>query len=257
MRGLIKDSPVKRGILSMLREGDTVSGDRMARELGVSRVSVWKHVKELQALGYGIEATGRGYRLVSTPGKPYPWELDVRSYYLLKTPSTMEVAGKLAERGEPEWTFVIAEEQTAGRARRGGRWLSKRGGLYFSVILRPRMRLTEVGNLMKPSLKAVARTLGDYKIPVEVLDEGIYVGEKKIAGVLLEAAGELDMVRYAVIGVGLNVSNPVPGDATSMARVLGRAPPLLEVSRRLFGELRFSLGTFLNQPAEVESDAEG
>ena len=119
------------------------------------------------------------------------------------------------------------------------------------------MRLTEVGNLMKPSLKAVARTLGGYRIPVEVLDEGIYVGEKKIAGVLLEAAGELDMVRYAVVGVGLNVSNPVPGDATSMARVLGRAPPLLEVSRRLFGELRFSLGTFLNQPAEVESDAEG
>ncbi|WP_258084056.1 biotin--[acetyl-CoA-carboxylase] ligase [Thermococcus thermotolerans] len=257
MRGMIKDSPVKRGILSMMKSRRMVSGEEIARELGVSRVSIWKHIKELQALGYEIETTGKGYRLISTPEKPYPWELDVRSYYLLKTPSTMEVAGRLAERGEPEWTFVIAEEQTAGRARRGGRWLSRRGGLYFSVILRPRIRLTDVGNLMEPSLKAVARTLRDYGIPAEVLEEGVYTGGKKIAGVLLEAAGELDMVRYAIIGVGLNVSNPVPDDATSMVRVLGRAPTLIEVSRKLFRELKLSLGTFLNQQSEVESDAEG
>ncbi|NJE61455.1 biotin--[acetyl-CoA-carboxylase] ligase [Thermococcus sp. 21S7] len=254
---MIKDSPVKRGILSLLREGGTVSGDRIAGDLGVSRVSVWKHVRELQTLGYGIEATGRGYRLVSTPEKPYPWELDVRSYYLLKTPSTMGVAGKLAENGEPNWTFIIAEEQTAGRGRRGRRWLSKKGGLYFSVILRPRMRLTDVESLVGPSLEAVARTLRDYKIRAEVLEGGVYIGGRKIAGLLLEAAGELDMVRYTIIGIGLNVSNPVPDDATSMARVLGRAPTLLEVSVKLFRELTVSLGTFLNQPPEVESDAEG
>lgn len=257
MKGLIRDSRVKRGILGMLRSGERVSGDAMAAELGVSRVGVWKHVKELVRLGYVIYSSRKGYMLLSEPGEPYPWELDVRSYYLLRTPSTMDVAGRLAEDGEPEWTFVIAREQTSGRGRRGSRWESGRGGLYFSVILRPDMRLVEVLELMSPTLEALVRTLARYGVRAEPRECGAYVEGKKAAGVLVEAAGELDRVRYAVIGVGLNVSNPVPAGAVSLAEILGEAPPLLEVSRVLFNELLNSLGTFLKGRTEVESDAEG
>ncbi|AEK74015.1 biotin operon repressor/biotin--[acetyl CoA carboxylase] ligase [Thermococcus sp. 4557] len=257
MRGLIRDSRVKRGILGILRRGERVSGDTMAAELGVSRVAIWKHVRELIALGYTIDSSRKGYTLLSEPGEPYPWELDVRSYYVLRTPSTMDVAGKLAEDGEPGWTFVIAREQTSGRGRRGRRWESRRGGLYFSVILRPDLRLADVSGLVPPTLDAIARTLSRYGIEAERQECGVYVEGRKTAGVLVEAAGELDMVRYAVIGVGLNVSNPVPAGAASVAEILGDAPSLLEVSRVLFGELMDSLGTFLNSRTEVESDAEG
>lgn len=256
MKGLIRNSRVKRGILGILRNGGRVSGDAMAAELDVSRVAVWKHVRELIALDYTIDSSRKGYTLLSEPGEPYPWELDVRSYYLLKASSTMDVAGKLAENGEPEWTFVIAREQTSGRGRRGSRWESRRGGLYFSVILRPDMRLADVSELLPPTLDAVVRTLSRYGVSAETRGCGVYVEGKKAAGVLVEATGELDRVRYALIGVGLNVSNPVPADAVSLADVLGHAPTLLEVSRVLFSELRKSLGTFLKGRTEVESDAE-
>ena len=257
MRRIIKDSRVKRGILSALRKGEVVSGDSIAEKLRVSRVAVWKHIRELAELGYDIKSTPKGYRLLEEPGKPYPWELDVRSYYLIKTDSTMNVARKLAEKGEGSWTFVIAEEQTAGRGRLKRRWISRKGGLYFSLILKPEMKLTEAGKLLPPVLEAVKRTLEEYGLKVEISEGGVFTGGRKIAGVLIDVGGELDMLRYAIIGVGLNVSNPVPEGATSLRMELGKAPPLLDVSVKLFRNLSLTLGTFLKESMEVEDDDSG
>ncbi|WP_456452072.1 biotin--[acetyl-CoA-carboxylase] ligase [Thermococcus sp.] len=253
MKSILKDSRIKRHLLSSLREREVVSGDEIAGELGVSRVAVWKHVRELIELGYGIKATPKGYRLLSEPGKPYPWELEVRSYYLTETGSTMNVARRLAERGERSWTFVIAEKQRAGRGRLMRRWVSREGGLYFSLILRPKLRLADAGRLLPPVCSAIMRTLGTYGLSSEAIENGVYIRGRKIAGVLVEVAGELDMVRYAIVGVGLNVANPVPENATSLMIELGDAPALLEVSRRLFN----NLGTFLKETLEVGSDDSG
>ncbi len=243
IRNLIRDSRIKRSLLEALRNRRVVSGDKIARELGVSRVAVWKHVKELKELGYKIDATPKGYRLLEEPHKPYPWELDVKSYYLVETDSTMNVARKLAERGEKSWTFVIAGKQSAGRGRLMRKWISREGGLYFSVILRPKLRLAKAGELLSPALSAIIKTLGEYGVKGKAVENGVYVEGKKISGVLIEVAGELDMVRYAVLGVGLNVANPVPKNATSLVLELDEAPTLLDVSQRLFN----NLGTFLRE----------
>ncbi len=253
MRNLIRDSGIKRRLLAALREMSTVSGDEIARELGVSRVAVWKHARELMKLGYGIIGTPKGYRLLYEPRKPYPWELDVRSYYLTKTDSTMNVARRLAEKGEKSWTFVIAEKQTAGRGRFMSKWVSRKGGLYFSLILRPNLKLTEAGKLLPPVRSAIMKTLEEYRVQGKAVENGVYVEGRKISGILIEVAGELDMVRYAILGVGLNVANPVPENATSLMIELGEAPTLLDVSRRLFN----NLGTFLKVIIKVRNDDSG
>lgn len=231
----LRDSPVRRRLLQLLREKEYVSGEDVARECGVSRIAVWKHVKELNELGYTIESTPRGYRLVSEADVPYPWELDVRAYYFPVTPSTMDEARKLAEK--EQFAFVIAGQQSSGRGRVGRGWESPPGGLYFSLILRPRLPLERVRELSIRAAEAVAGVIGDFGIEA-VADKGdVFVRGRKIAGTLVEAFGETDMVRFAILGVGVNVNNPVPQGATSLSMELGRRVSLLGFARRLFDEL--------------------
>ena len=239
-RKVLKDSRIKRELLKILRENDIVSGDEIGTKLGISRVAVWKHVKELIELGYKIQSTPKGYKLVKEPSKPYPWELDVKAYYYLSVDSTMNVAKELTEKGEEEWTFIIAEEQTAGRGRLKRSWISQKGGLYFSVILRPRIKLTEIEKVLIPSSRAVAKTIQEYNLSPQVSQAGdVFINGKKVSGILVEAEGELDMVDFLILGIGVNVNNKIPEDlnATSLRKELGKEVNLLEFSKKLFANL--------------------
>ncbi|MDI3474283.1 MAG: BirA family transcriptional regulator [Thermococcaceae archaeon] len=243
MRGMLSDSHIKRTILERLRESPA-SGEELAKILGVSRVAVWKHIRELNELGYEIKPSNKGYVFVSEPHIPYPWELPVRAYYLPKTTSTMDVAHKIADKVPPD-TFVIAGEQTGGRGRRGRRWVSKPGGLYFSMICRPKIPLAKVEKLMNPSVRAIGGVLKGLGLEVEASEEGIFSEGRKLGGVLVEATGELDLVRYAVVGVGLNVFNQVPDGAVSLSQLLPAPPNLLELSRLLLPRLLEECKSFL------------
>ncbi|ASJ02413.1 hypothetical protein A3L09_03670 [Thermococcus profundus] len=233
----LRDSPQKRRILEFLRKNDTVSGELIGRELGISRTAVWKHVEELKELGYGIESTSIGYRLVYDPGIPYPWELDVESVYYRVTRSTMDEARKLAEKGSPSGLFVIAGEQRSGKGRRGRGWHSPPGGLYFSLILRPGMPMEDVRRVEESALLAVEGFMNSLGLNADASRRGIIVNGRKIGGILTEAYGEVDEVRFVILGVGINVNNPVPEGATSLSLELGKSPSLLEVARSLFGVL--------------------
>ncbi len=231
----IRDSPVKRAIVERV----SVSGEDLAREFRISRVAVWKHVEELRRLGYRIESGRRGYVLLDKPDLPYPWEFGVKSVYLLETDSTMNVAWSMKD-----WTFVIAGKQRAGRGRRGRRWFSPPGGLYFSMIFSPKMPLTSTGELSEVVLGSIKEYLGNLGIEVSSKENGLYIDGKKLGGVLVEAMGELDEVKKAVVGVGLNVRNPVPERGISLAMVLNDVS-LLDVARRLLPLVEESLRRFL------------
>jgi len=243
MKRLIRDSPIKRAILTALRGGRLVSGEKLAGELGISRVAVWKNVHELIRLGYRIDGTPKGYILKGKPDVPYPWELPVRSFYLPTTRSTMEVAWKLAEK-EPAWTFVIAGRQTGGRGRKGTRWYSGPGGLYLSVILRPELSLRRVGDIAGPALETLREALTEKGVEPWVEGNGLYTENGKLGGVLIEAAGELDAVRFAVLGVGLNVYNKVPQGGTSMEMELGERPSLRELASAVVNALASEKNVF-------------
>ncbi len=210
-------------LLSVLNETFT-SGATLARRLQLSRVAIWKHARRLQQAGYPVEIVhGQGYRL--QPGTPAPHLLHPllkgrfgQEYrYLGCTTSTQDALRAWAEAGAPEGAVVLAEQQTLGRGRRGRVWISPPGaGLYFSVLLRPRLPLTELLRLSLTAGIALAETteIGLLKWPNDLLaPDG-----RKLAGVLLEADLRGEEVRYVLLGIGLNVhAAELPPEATYLA----------------------------------------
>ena len=226
----------KQTILTMLRSGrDVISGSALSSRLNVSRVSVWKHVQRLQQCGYEIEATPKGYRLVSDTDTPFPWEFpgrEARMHFFVQLESTMDTARELARNGCPHFTVVVAEKQRAGRGRLNRNWNSHPGGLYFTMVLRPQLPPVLSPRLNLCASLVLAEILrNDYDIPAMVKwPNDVLVNGKKIAGILAEMEAEADRVSYVNIGVGVNVNNDPtaaePG-AVAMQHVTGQP-----VSRR-------------------------
>ncbi|MCD6524672.1 MAG: biotin--[acetyl-CoA-carboxylase] ligase [Thermococcus sp.] len=159
--------------------------------------------------------------------------------------STNEYAKAIAHE-VPEGTVVVAKRQTAGRGRKGRSWASPEGGLWMSVILKPPRvdpRLAFVGAL------AVVDTLADFGISAGIKwPNDVWVGGRKISGILVEGkAGE-----YSILGIGLNVNNPIPNElrknAISMIEFIGSKLPLESVMNRLLMHLDGWYRVFLERP---------
>src|SRR5690349_6837866 len=125
-----------------------VSGAKIASELGVPHSTLGEWMDRLRALGVEVHGfPGSGYQMVRLPDIPtavavrrhlFGSNFGTRIKHFYSIDSTMNEAARLAQRGAPEGTLVIAEEQTAGRGRFGRRWHSEAGtGLYFTFVLRP------------------------------------------------------------------------------------------------------------------------
>jgi BirA family biotin operon repressor/biotin-[acetyl-CoA-carboxylase] ligase len=227
---------MKGQILATLRAAETViSGETLSQALGVSRVTVWKHIRKLQEAGYPINAGPTGYRLAGDPDALYPWEFPGREKTLHYHPlvdSTMNVARGLARRGCPHMTVVVAGCQQRGRGRLQRVWRSAEGGLYFTVVLRLDLPpvLAQRANFAASLL--LARTLQElYGVPAQVKwPNDILVAERKLCGMLSEMEVEGDLAAFINIGIGINVNHDPSGEeptATSLAMLLGRP-----VSRR-------------------------
>ncbi|MFO7666464.1 MAG: biotin--[acetyl-CoA-carboxylase] ligase [Desulfobacterales bacterium] len=235
---------MKGQILKILRaESGIVSGETLSSILGISRVSVWKHVHKLLEAGYDIRSTSNGYQLVSSPDVPYPWELPEREkhiHYYDEVASTMDIARDLARKGCPSFTVIIAGRQTMGRGRLKRNWLSDEGGLYYTVLTRPDIPLIMSSRVNFMASFVLVKTLRDL-FGIEAMvkwPNDILVGGKKLSGLLSELEAEADLVSFINIGIGINVNNdPVPEEpmSTSLKRLIGR-----EVSRKDI------LGSFLN-----------
>lgn len=170
-------------------------------------------------------------------------------------PSTSDLLKALAAGGAPEGTVVVAREQTRGRGQRDHRWLSIRDkGLYLSVLLRPPWAATDGGWLTVAASLAVLHALCAHGIAHAAIQppNDVWVGGRKIAGVLAEPRIGRGSIEFAVVGIGVNLSHE-PADfagagleatATSCA-MLGRpaapdafAAGLLDALARLYAEIR-------------------
>jgi BirA family biotin operon repressor/biotin-[acetyl-CoA-carboxylase] ligase len=139
----VKVNEMKGQILKALRKcSNYLSGEMLSNQLGTSRVSIWKQIRSLKKDGYTIEASPKGYKLISSPDLLLPYEfpdLEQRMRHFSEIGSTMDVARELAKKGVEEGTILIAEAQTHGRGRLSREWLSPKGGIYFTLILRPKI----------------------------------------------------------------------------------------------------------------------
>ena len=236
---------VKEEVLRTLQENEEtyISGQGLADRLNVSRHAVWKAMDKLRSEGFDIEArTNRGYRLIGAcdvlSAEAVAACLDKSAGFALEyseeIDSTNNRARALAEAGCDEWTVVLAESQTAGRGRLGKQFYSpKGGGIYMSVVVRPNCEVQYANMLTLAAAAAV---------------NDIFVGTKKVCGILTEASVGLEeqRLRYAVVGIGINVAPPPGGFPEALQDIATsifdtprvesvRAPLVAEILRRFRG----------------------
>ena len=272
-------------LLTLLAENATIviSGARIAREIGVSRSTVWRWVQRLRELGVRVKGrAATGYFLERVPDIMTPDLLrkrvngklfGKRFYHFFKTDSTNRVAMELAYAGEEEGAVVLAEEQTQGRGRAGRKWHSEQGtGIYVTLLLRPRLSpvqaplLTMLAGLsLHSAILAQTGLNAELKWPNDILVQG-----KKLGGILTEMHAEPSQVRFVIVGIGLNVNQEKFPDelasiATSLRKESGKSHSRLELLVRLLREFETDYNRFLREGpsyvvgrfAEVSQFADG
>lgn len=203
-------------LLNLLKDGRFHSGQDLGAALGISRSAVWKQLQHLEAeLGLSIhKVRGRGYRLATPlmlldPLKIAEMAPDWPVAVFDSIDSTNAEALRAIGQGRSAPFLVLAERQVSGRGRRGRKWVSPfADNLYYSLVLRidGGMRQLEglslvVGLAVMHTLRKVGVAGAGLKWPNDVL-----VGNKKIAGILLELVGDPADVCHVVLGIGINVN---------------------------------------------------
>lgn len=158
------------------------------------------------------------------PGHSPVFRLKILRYKRL--PSTNTTAYELGEKGSAEWTVVIADQQTRGRGRTGKKWESPKGGLWFSVLLRPDVPLGRLPVLQYLAANASRQALEDETgLHVQLKwPNDLMIGTAKLGGILTESKSVRDRVLFTVIGIGLNVNqsaSELPAGATSALQATG------------------------------------
>lgn len=205
-------------LLKLLGDGEFHSGENLGAALGVSRSAVWKKLQQLEAeTGIDIhKVRGRGYKLASPlcllneQGlNDNPSDAGWMIHVYDSIDSTNAQAMRLVGQGAALPLVVLAEQQTAGRGRRGRKWVSPFAeNLYYSLVLRIDGGMRQLEGLSLLVGLAVVKTLREMGVAGAGLKwpNDILVGHRKLAGVLLELTGDPADVCHVVIGIGVNVN---------------------------------------------------
>lgn len=234
-----------QSLLRLLQDGQFHSGEELGAAVGVSRAAIWKRLQALEA-EFDLQihkVRGRGYRLEAPLSLLDNDSLCASSTYpitlLQQVDSTNAQAMRHLASGAVPPFLVIAEQQTAGRGRRGRSWASPFGeNLYYSLVLRVSGGMRQLEGLSLVVGLALLQALRD----AGVADAGLkwpndlLVGGRKIAGILLELSGDPADVCHVVIGIGVNINMRVTPQGevidqpwTSLRQVLGE-----QVDRNVF-----------------------
>lgn len=214
---------MKDRILMILLQnrGSFISGEKISRELGVSRAAVWKAIGQLREEGFEVDSvSNRGYRLTEMPDRLNAAILrhflhtrrlgrEIELHDAIGSTNTR--AKELAQGGAVHGTLVAAEEQQTGRGRLGRFWHSPSGaGIWMSLILRPAFpprfapRVTALAGL---ALLRAINTITGLKAAIKWPND-IIIHSKKACGILTEMQAEPDLIEYVIAGIGMNVNIP-------------------------------------------------
>ena len=205
-------------VLTFLQTHNTeyLSGQDLSDVLKISRVAVWKHIKKIQELGYTIESKQKsGYKLTANSDLLLPWEITTglktkfigqQSYYFDSIDSTQNQALKMVNNAKNNGAIIIASKQTGGKGRAGRKWISPKGGIWFSVILQPKFDISIVTLFPIASALALSKALEKtFKINPELKwPNDLTIKGKKLAGILVDASLESNRIENIVLGIGIN-----------------------------------------------------
>ena len=206
------------------RHQGPISGETISHEMGITRSAIWKNIKELRLMGYDIQSSQKdGYKLVHSSSKLLPYEIHKKlrtrfigkkMRYFAHTPSTIWVGKQMCAESEPaklHGTVIIAEEQTGGVGRMGRAWVSPAGGIWISIILRPHIPVDRVFMITMAGSIAIARAIRkEFGLGALIKwPNDIFIGDKKVAGLLLELSAEADLIHYTLLSSGIDVNIPM------------------------------------------------
>jgi len=254
-------------LLTLFADNATIaiSGSRIAKEIGVSSSTVWRWVERLREAGVRVKGKpNTGYFLQQVPDILTPDMLRQRLkgsmfakriHHFFRTDSTNRVAMELGYAGEPEGAVVLAEEQTAGRGRAGRSWHSQRAaGIYVTLLLRPKISpvqaplLTMMAGLSAhAAIQAQTGLQPDVKWPNDLILNG-----QKVGGILTEMHAEPTLVRFVIVGIGINMNQETfPSElnrvATSLRVETGKNQSRLELLVRLLREFETDYNRLLRE----------
>ncbi len=218
LRGLLLMSFDWR-LLEILADGEFHSGEDLGVALGISRAAIWKQLQKLEdSLSVKIESVrGRGYCLVDPPEllnserilSSIPRSIPYSLHILRQTNSTNTDAAHFAAQGLARGCVVLAEQQAAGRGRRGRKWVSPFArNIYCSLAWEFDAGAAALEGLSLAVGVAVVRALhlsGVEGVTLKWPNDAVH-NERKLAGILLEMTGDVSGRCQVVVGVGINVS---------------------------------------------------
>lgn len=194
-----------------------ISGEYMSDILGLSRASIWKHIKALKGEGFDIESkAGHGYRLHRKEKRglsSYEIKHKLKTsymgqevYYFDSIDSTNIYANTIANQAS-EGSVVVSKEQTQGKGRSGKVWVSDNDqGIYFSTILKPSIPISRASFLTQVAGAALATSLERLGVACQIKwPNDLVLNGRKIAGILTEMRAEIESISYIIVGIGVNI----------------------------------------------------
>ncbi len=222
-------------ILQLLQAhaGTPLSGNYIGQKLQISRTAVWKAIRKLQKNGFTIKACAReGYLLSGNCADMLTKDgmlaclahinpeaaSKIKLFVHGTVSSTQDLLAQQAQEGASAGTCVAATQQLSGRGRRGHQFFSPPGGVYISLLLRPPALKISMARWVSVSATLAAceaiedvLQLANLDMPVKIkwLND-IFIGNKKVCGVLSEARCNLDneLIDYVILGAGFNLYPP-------------------------------------------------
>ena len=155
-------------------------------------------------------------------------------HHVETTGSTNEDLHALAEDGAPDGTAIVADTMSRGRGSRGRAWHAPHGGLWLSLLRRPTaagetgVLSLRVGLALAPILDQLSGQRVMLKWPNDLL-----LGDRKLGGILCEMRWQAERANWVVIGVGINVANPLPVELRDRATSLASHAPGITVAEAL------------------------
>ena len=213
---------MRNKILTILEKNqDFVSGEAMSEMLGISRAAIWKHIQLLVESGYEIESVrNRGYRLVSEADHLNREAIESlmetvslgRQCHYLETVDSTNVYLKRLTQESPQVAdglLVVANEQTAGRGRRGRQWTSPKGqGIFMSYLLKMNLPMEQIPQLTLVAGLAVCEAMREMygqDLKIKWPNDVVY-NSKKVCGILTEMSGVIGENPEIIVGIGINAS---------------------------------------------------
>lgn len=207
-------------IIKLLADGRFHSGEELAESCGITRAAIWKHIKKIKDMldMEVFSVRGKGYRLT------HPLQLLDEEKVLaamshesrkrinkIEIHQTIESTNAYLLEQEPHRLIkghvCLAEQQTAGRGRRGRIWVSPYGSnIYFSILWKFAVGPAQLGGLSLAAGISVVRSLESVGVSEVGLKwpNDIYWRGRKLAGLLLEVTGEAEGPSNVVLGIGIN-----------------------------------------------------